>query len=275
MIIVKFQGRLGNQIFQYAFGLTNAIKFKTVLLIDKSNTHNSFFKYFKTNSIASISFVNDKLVNHFTKRYKEVFQTGNDSVESIKNKIANKVYYEGFFQSEQYFDALKSDISERLILKKRYRKLFDKKYGKLFKEHKVLAIHCRLGDYIEWGSEELGGKNLSLPETYYFNCLKKIKELQSYKVIIVTDDIENIKNRFNFIKDKIIVSNEEIIDFQILQNAHKLIISNSSFSWWGAYLNNKSATIYAPQYWLGFKVEKEYPVSIIPNSWVKINCYEE
>ncbi len=275
MIIVKFQGRLGNQMFQYAFGLAVAIKFKTVLLIDKSITNNSLFKYFKINSVTSTNFINDKLVQLFKKEYKKVFQTGNDQVISINDKIDNRAYYEGFFQSEQYFESIKFDISQRLVIKKKYRDLFDKQYGQLFNENKILSIHCRLGDYIEWGSEALGGKNLSLPASYYINSLKKIKGIENYKVIIVTDDIENIKNKFDFIIDKIIVSNNEIIDFQILQNSHKLIISNSSFSWWGAYLNNKSATIYAPQYWLGFKVDKEYPTTIIPKSWIKINCYEE
>jgi hypothetical protein len=45
-------------------------------------------------------------------------------------------------------------------------------------------------------------------------------------------------------------------------NADKLIISNSSFAWWGTYLNKKNAEVFAPRYWLGFKIRKEYPVGI-------------
>lgn len=272
MIIIKFQGRLGNQIFQYAFALSTAKKIKTILLIDKSNADNSFFKYFNINSVANIKYVNNNLVKFFKKRYKKIHQTGNDTPISIKNTINNNVYYDGFFQSEEYFENIKSIILKKMTIKKRYVDLFQEKYGQLFLDNKILAIHCRLGDYLEWGSDTLGGKNLSLPVSYYRNSLKRIKNLEDYKIIVVTDDIENIKNKFDFISDKMIVSSSEIIDFQILQNSNKIIISNSSFSWWAAYLG-KSKKVYAPKYWLGFKVNFDYPNSIIPSEWESINVF--
>ena len=67
--------------------------------------------------------------------------------------------------------------------------------------------------------------------------------------------------------------NSEIIDFQLIMNADIAIIANSSFSWWAAYLNAKEHKIvYAPKYWLGFKVDKEIPEKIMSVNWNWINA---
>lgn len=275
MIVVKFQGRLGNQIFQYVFAMSISKKLRTCFLID-CLPDSTFFKYFESKSISRFKFINDFLLKLFGKIHKiKIHQKGVDYVNEVQKQFVNAAYYDGFFQSEFFFENIKNTVRQRLIIRKEYRAIFMKKYGQLFNNNKIIAIHCRLGDYLNWGSDELGGENLTLPKYYYINSLKKIDQIENYKIIIVTDDIESIKDKFDFIQNKIIISDEEIVDFQILQNAHQLIVSNSSFSWWGAYLNNKSATVYAPEYWLGFKVKNEYPNSIIPKSWIKINCYEE
>jgi hypothetical protein len=268
MIIVKFQGRLGNQLFQYAFALTVAIKFKTFFLLDSAE-NSQFVKYFECKYYTKF---NLKLLKIFGKYKKErIVQNGAEPFDILEKKIKNNSYFQGFFQSVKYFETIKIDINQKIIIKKEYRKLFEESYGKLFKEKKILAIHCRFGDYAEYGDDELGGKNLVLPQKYYSNAINSIENIESYQIIIVTDDIKSIENRFDFLKNKRVVSESEIIDFQILQNAHKLIISNSTFSWWAAYLNNKMAIVYAPEYWLGFKVKKEYPVGILANDFIKIS----
>jgi hypothetical protein len=54
-----------------------------------------------------------------------------------------------------------------------------------------------------------------------------------------------------------------------LTRADICVLSNSSFSWWGAWLNTNDAQIIAPQYWIGNEMKKEYPVNIIPSYWSK------
>lgn len=269
MIIVKFQGRLGNQIFIYAFALSISKKFKTFFLIDNVE-YSVLFKYFKKRTMF-FQFSNNILLKLFKKTIKNrVYQMGVEDIEVIKRQFTDNSYYDGFFQSENYFEKNKEYFLKKLRIRKKYRVLFSEKFGHFFNENKVIAIHCRLGDYLNWEIEGFGDKDLTLPQSYYENAINQIDDIDECQIIIVTDDVVNIENKFNFLKNKIIVSEEEIIDFQILQNAHKLIISNSSFSWWAAYLNNKNAIVYAPEYWLGFKVEKEFPVAIIPNSFIKI-----
>lgn len=272
MIIVKFEGRLGNQMFQYAFALSTSKKLGTVFLMDRVRK-SIIFDYFKTGYFFSSKELNDKFIKNCRKilRKKKIYANNYDDVEVLKIQIENYRYYQGYFHSEAYFGSIRGLVKKRLQIRKKYKGDFWVKYGEFFKQNKVIAIHCRLGDYLNWGNEDLGGKDLTLPQSYYRNALSKVRDIEDFKIIIVTDDPQNIKDRFDFIPEKLIVSEDEIIDFQILQNAHQVIISNSSFSWWAAYLNNKSATIYAPEYWLGFKINKEFPPSVIPQSWVKVS----
>lgn len=272
MIIVRFQGRLGNQIFQYAFARSLAKRFGTHYLLD--NTENSqLLKYFRIFQVARWGKLNKWLLGYFRKSELPVFiQSGHEDIEELSEQFANNLYYKGFFQSETYFFNVKEMVKKSLVIKKCYQKVFCQKFGKLFKNDKILAIHCRLGDYMHiWEGEALGGQDLTLPASYYKNALGKIDNIEDYKIIIVTDDKLNAESRFEFIKEKTIVSEDDIIDFQVLQNADKLIISNSSFSWWAAYLNTKSAPVYAPEYWLGFKVKKEWPAGIMPTNFISVS----
>jgi hypothetical protein len=62
------------------------------------------------------------------------------------------------------------------------------------------------------------------------------------------------------------------MDFQHLLNADVCIISNSTFSWWGAWLNNKpTKVIYAPKYFMGWRIKKEIPDHIYPIDWTLID----
>jgi hypothetical protein len=272
MIITKFQGRLGNQMFQYAAALSISKKNHTFFLIDNSSK-SVFFKYFKTR-IVDLDFPTRIALKLFKKKIKStIHQVGDEDITEMKKLFTNNSYYNGFFQSEGYFEGYKAYLQKTFVIKKEYKASFRNKYEQLFNENKIIAIHCRLGDYLNWGSDELGGENLTLPQSYYQNALSQIDQLDAYKIIIVTDDILNIEDRFGFITDKIIVSEDEIIDFQILQNANLLIISNSSFSWWAAYLNTNKALVYAPENWLGFKVNREYPIGILPDSFIKIPVF--
>lgn len=270
MIGVKPQGRLGNQLFQYAFAYSQAKKHKTLFFIDKGfpPLHvYSLEKYFKLRRGEKLLIRIAKILHwrYFSKQknYKELFQLGNEPVDSILKQSNKNVFWDGYFQSQDYFSPYQKAIKKCFELKREYKNLFYQKYGRLFEEKKVLVLHIRRTDYLDWGSEALGGKNLTLPMLYYENCLSMIENLENYHIIVLSDDIEFVKeyfaNRPNFHYEH----NEEIVDLQLITHAHALITSNSTFAWWGAFLNkNSAAKIFAPKYWLGFKVNKEFPVGI-------------
>lgn len=272
MIVVKLNGRMGNHIFQYAFAFAAGKKLRTNYVIDDTLTKDIFAKYFCRLSITDIGYLRKLMLKIFTLKIKKthLIQSGDDNIDDSLKLLTDNCYYDGYFQSVQFFKEVEQDILKRIRVKKFYRNAFDSKYSQLFNSKKILAIHYRIGDYLTWGFESLGGANVALPEDYYQKALLKITNLDEYQVIIVTDDIKSLRDCLPDINNKMIVSESEIIDFQILLNADTLIISNSSFAWWAAYLNKKKTVVYAPKHWLGFKVKREYPAGIIPQEFIEV-----
>ncbi|RYD77003.1 MAG: alpha-1,2-fucosyltransferase, partial [Sphingobacteriales bacterium] len=108
--------------------------------------------------------------------------------------------------------------------------------------------------------------NISLPTSYYHDAIKETLRDNSF-YIIISDDHEFVKKEFSYLDHKYISNCSEIIDLQFLMNADQCIISNSTFGWWGAYLNPKNPPVVVPKYWLGFAEKVEFPCNIIPKEW--------
>lgn len=272
MIMVKLNGKLGNQLFQYAFAIAVGKKFNTSYFIDEAGVVNYVALYFTTGSFTDNKIIRKSLSKLKIKPSKIIDQTGYEENELILAQMTDNCFYNGFFQSTVYFENSYDAITNKIKIKKKYQELFKKKYS-LLNDKKILAIHFRLRDYLEWGNDELGGLNLTLPDSYYYNAIARIPHLEDYTIIIVSDDSKSAQTRIPVIKNKFIFSESDILDFQLLLNADMLIISNSSFAWWAAYLNPKNPKIFAPKYWLGFKVQQEYPHGIIAEKFTPVDVY--
>jgi hypothetical protein len=272
MIGVKLQGRLGNQMFQYAFALGSSINKKTkYFIVPEKGTPFILPAYFTLRNYSS--FVNYFRKKRFLKGLPALdFDNNLMPQENLKTFKPDSLIH-GYFQSEEYFKEISQTIREEFEIKKKYRNTFEEKFSLLFKENKVIAVHVRKDDYKNHGDESLGGKDLSLPLDYYLKCLSEIKDIDSYKVVFVTDDPDELKKNFPKQDNYLFESNFLMTDFQILNNADILILSNSSFSWWGAYLNRKAVKVFYPNYWLGFKIKKFYPVGIPLDHWEAVNVY--
>ncbi len=192
--------------------------------------------------------------------------SNSDAPEANLSLLENDHFYRGFYQSEEYFIDFREDILREFTIKDSFLEDFNRLYGKLFMND-TIVIHARLGDYKHWNVSELGLTDPSLPMKYYNDFICSIEDIDRYKVIFVGEDLkpfqEEYKNRnYYFFK------NSAIIDFLIIYHADIVCLSNSTFCWWAAYLNRKkNKKIYAPKYWLGYKVEKEFPISILPKYW--------
>lgn len=275
MIAVNIQGGLGNQLFEYAFAYAAAKKLRTNFVLDNSE---SFIvpEFFTTSKI-------DVLVN----RIPYVRRIYREQVRKLRNNnyidcsdcwqkqgsdMLNSAYYDGYFQSIACFDLCQNKIRKLYRVRNRYKREFNEKYGELFRTNKTLIVHIRRGDYLMHGvGKNLGADDLSLPMSYYQNALKKINDVQQYKILIVGEDMAWARMQFAELPGAQLVSNSAIVDFQLIMNADVVIGSNSTFAWWASFLNPKqNKRIIMPQYFLGYHVKKEFPNGIYYNT-----CFEQ
>jgi hypothetical protein len=268
MIIAKFSGQLGNELFIYTFLKDTSKKVGETIVIDSQKIKISEYFYLNNpfwNIINRIKlFWYYRVLSRF-QSYKIVkdFQNGQHT------QIGN-AYYLGYFQSNKYFSENKDEIIRTYRIKKKYRNFFQKNFSLLKKDY--IAIHYRCGDYKNFGNENLGGQNLVLPDSYFTKSIELLYQNgcpRDIPIIIVTDSPNELLEK-TFASNAEIISKDEIFDFQVLQHSKYLIISNSSFSWWAASLNRNKILCIAPKYWLGFKVEKEFPPGILNKDWITV-----
>lgn len=266
--------QLGNQMFIYACAHSLAKAKGTEYCLSKLGDLNYFNlskEDYKKNAKKWILFrISNKL-----KKYK--FEHLQDNSKDYSNELLNEqttnVWYYGYFQGEQYFFNNENEIKKRFTIKQKFIKKFNQIKDKTVSNEQYNIVHIRLKDYKTFGPDYLNGPDLSLPFEYYHSAIKKLDLTK--KTVFLSDDIMAIKKEFMYVKNSYFSTHSPIIDFQFILNSNTCILSCSTFSWWGAWLNNnENKTIYIPKYFLGFKVKKEYPVNIIPENWTQIEVYD-
>lgn len=277
MVGVVIDCRLGNQLFQYAFIKALSEKLNTPFFVNESIEKFIVADYFDVegytpviNSLKKLIF---KVVSGNLLKSLQAVNVGTYS-EHHKLPFNNNKIYSGYFQSELFFENISSSISSFIKVKSKFKQNFDKIYRNTFSQNKIIVIHIRRGDYLnlnDWWQQNFGSNDLTLPKSYYLNCLEQIGNYKQYKIIFVSDDMEFARTEFSYLNTAEFANNDMITDFQLIMNADVCIISNSSFAWWAAYLNQKSnKKVYCPENWLGFKVNREYPDHIIPAEWITV-----
>jgi len=282
MVAVRLEGRLGNQLFQYAFIYATAKKLNTRFYMDKSVDYLLIDKYFNIhtdfcrildNKLFSIKGYKNIFSHHLRRSFyhslRNIIQLKRETFSNLEspaqqlNKVKNGLLYEGYFQSEEYFVDYTNEIKKQFDIKNIYQTSFRAIFDSLPKAEKYITVHVRRGDYID--------HKLTLPALYYHKAISSIDHPDNY-YIFVSDDADFVTSEFAYIANKYVSKNDEITDLQFLMRADTCILSNSSFSWWGAWLNqNPDKIIYAPVYFMGRELKKEIPPDIYPSNWVQVD----
>jgi hypothetical protein len=278
MIAVRLEGRLGNQLFQYAFAYATAKRLNTSFYLDKSADPLLIDKYFNIEKdfcwildtyVFSIKGFKNLFSFHLKRNFylliekllglsQIIFDSAVEPAMQTGN-IKNHSIYQGFFQSEQYFSEFKKEVFDLFSIKSEYKNQFEETFRSLPAAGQYVTVHIRRGDYIDHG--------IVLDTSYYHNAIKSIHNRNNY-YIFISDDPGFVRKEFSYLSNSHVSEYGEIIDLQFLINADICILSNSSFSWWGAWLNVGPAKIIAPKYWLGNE-KREFPVDVIPHNWIK------
>lgn len=292
MIISNIIGGIGNQMFQYASGLALAHLHQTEFEIDVSGfkgyeLHNGFelnrvfnisadtcsiSNIYKMLGISSSKFVRRVLRRPaFIKiRHKKHIVEPNHAYWPPFLSLPSDVYLDGYWQSEEYFKPIESVIRHEFTFKPTMNTL-NNDIANQIKSTNAVGLHIRRGDYVSnLKNAYIGTCSLD----YYASAIKHINTyVNQPHFFIFSDDVSWVKANLSLDSKHTYVDfnkgADSYNDMRLMSLCKHNIIANSTFSWWGAWLNNhQDKIVIAPKKW--FVSELINDPDLVPKSWIRL-----
>jgi hypothetical protein len=250
-------GGLGNQMFQIAHALSQSWRYNTeCYFLPKSETPgngNQPTKYFD-NIYKDITFRDE---DNFDIMLRENhFNDAKIQIQENKN-----IKFWGYFQSSKNFKGYDNEIKNLFSPNDEFKVKIKVKYPEVFENS--VSIHIRRGDYITI-PEILP----SVDKSYLDYCLKELDS--NVKIFIFTNDKEWVYQNLNYENSTVVEDLEDYEELWVMSMCTNNIISNSSFSWWSAFLNkNKNKKVFVPSVWFGPKGLHPHS-NIYEDDWIKV-----
>lgn len=278
MIEINLKGGLGNQMFQYSTGRRLSIKYKTDLVLNTEYFLNiphgdvprkyqlDIFNIDKNIKIKETISPTKKLFQKiFSKLLCENIQI---SIASFLLQIGSSAHLNGYFQSEKYFKDIRDILLKEFTLTKELGEEA-KKIKSILEKSEGVAVNIRRGDYLRPDYMKIYG---TCDMEYYNKSIEYIKnKVKNPLFCVFSDDPEWVKKEFKM-DNAIFAGNDIMKDYEqmyLMTICKHNIIANSSFAWWGAWLNqNKNKIVIGPKKWLVNKTSDE--LDILPSEWIKI-----
>lgn len=290
MVITNLIGGLGNQMFQYTAGRALSLEYGVPLRLDISGfagygLHQGFElqRIFNCKAeIASEADVGSILGWQSSHIIRQVVSRPNVAAFRCKEfvvephfqywqgiqKVPCNCYLKGYWQSEKYFlkvaDQIHEDFSFRLPLKKRNAEL-----AKQINQVSAVSLHVRRGDYANNPATTAVHGLCSLD--YYRAAIKYVAErVAQPHFFVFSDDITWVKSNLKMVFPCEYVDHNQGVesynDMRLMSMCKHHIIANSSFSWWGAWLNPEADKIVvAPKQWFSNQNDVR---DLLPKTWV-------
>ncbi len=286
MIISELTGGLGNQMFQYAFGYSLAHRKKIEFRFHFEHYKGNTLRQFELNAFmitgAEVEAPELKLVGYPISLMTSVLAKMNIITSTLVQEngygfkkeallLPDNRYIRGYWQTEKYFLDCASQIRKQFTFKK----VLDKKNSSLLEEitkTNSVSVHIRRGDYVHDKKTMTfhGACNLD----YYKRSIKLMQKRVANPVFFFfSDEPDWVKSNIKTDSPSYYVDwnkgSNSYKDMQLMSKCKYNIIANSSFSWWGAWLNeNSKKIIIAPKKW--FNDHSIDTSDIIPKLWLKI-----
>ena len=294
-IVVRLMGGMGNQLFQYSFGRRIALQNNSPLLLDQSfllkrgeNMGHAVRDYeldvFKIHAdiaaprlVWSIRRAIDRpfwnrLYHHFPslfayRIFREKSVCYDESITSLKGQF----YLEGYWQSEKYFSSMEKDLRKDLQFTSPAEGRNAELLSKIRSENAV-SMHVRRGDMVH--VKEAADFHGVCPPEYYDAALNILrKQFADLQLYIFSDDPAWVSSNLKFTEPTTLVDwnqgKSSFEDLRLMSACKHHIIANSSFSWWGAWLNPSLAKmVIAPKAW--FRDPAINTSDLIPSTWTRI-----
>lgn len=278
MRLIKMTGGLGNQMFIYAMYMNMKRAFPDTRIDLSDMVHYDVHNGYELHRIFDLP-EDEFLINQKVKKVVEFlfFKTilerkqNLDTLEAYKRKYSwPLIYFKGFYQSERYFKDIEADVRRAFSFKEN---LLNEKSRQMLRQIDAdpysVSFHVRRGDYLDPHSWTNTGSICQLP--YYQNLISAIKEhLPHAHFYVFSDGIDWVRENLQLSGDTFIDFNKKHDSWQdmmLMSHCRSNAICNSTFSWWGAWLNsNKEKKVFAPDRWFR---NSDMPY-LIPDTWIKI-----
>lgn len=286
MIIINIIGGLGNQMFMYAYAKAleqrgyevkmDISGFETYRLhdgygLDKYNislpvaTKKEVARYYKRDFLA-------KVLRKLGKRDKNVLIDDNLAFNKKWLEIEDDRYIIGYFQSERYFIDIRDLLLKEFAIRDNLSSYTADMKQKIGISKNSCSIHIRRGDYLVGNNINIHGL---IGLEYYINSIEFLKQKRDDICFFVfSDDMEWTKENLGLQNAIFVDSNSKRPpheDIYLMSICQDNIIANSSFSWWGAWLNqNSNKVVVAPSRWFADHSKNENSRHIICENWIRL-----
>ncbi len=295
MIIVRLNGGLGNQLFQYAAAFALARKNGSALKIDLSafdfqrGSNDTIrapdiLQFSVTAPVASVAEADAQrnplgIVSRGTRfvRQRILKQYHSDWHPEILS-LKGAIYLEGYFQCEKYFIDELNPLLLELSLRPSFAAELELLRQRIDSLSNPVSLHVRRGDYVS--DRRISALHNICTADYYHRALAELKgRVGEFNLVVFSDDVTWVKENLALDNKSLYISGKQTSSGGILSAPQELflmsrckhhIISNSTFSWWGAYLNRRSDKIVvAPGLWNRSKIDSH--MNILPPSWLRLS----
>lgn len=292
MIVTKIIGGLGNQMFQYAAGRSLALANGIQLKLDISGfstyaLHNGYeldlfhidAKIATPEEVFMLAGSQSRIPQFIRRKLRltkssHILEAGKALGPSFF-EIKAPAYLEGYWQSYEYLEPFESQIRRDFTFKGALvgRNL---ETAERITNSNAVSVHIRRGDYVT--NQTFAKLHGFVGIDYYSSAIQRIREeVSSPTFFIFSDDLDWARANLGLGEDAVFVSHNtgrsSFEDMRLMSMCNHNIIANSSFSWWGAWLNgNRGKIVIAPRKWFADRSVvvdyKTFLEHMIPSCWI-------
>ena len=278
MIYARLHGRLGNQMFQYAAARALAARLSVLFTLDPRRA------VYKNEGVLTRVFDLDlstpahlppaqheqRIAYYIWRGFglsPKIYRENGLGYNPAFETLPDDTYLHGYFQSERYFRLIADDIRAAFVPRHAMSAQNAAMADRIAAGPSV-SLHVRRGDYLEIGAHGV------CDQTYYDAALAAVTEGQPAPTVFVfSDDPQWAKDNLPVPYEKVVVDfngpDADYEDMRLMSLCQHNITANSSFSWWGAWLNrNPDKRVAAPKNW--FSDPKLANPDILPAGWISV-----
>lgn len=297
-IAIQLNGGLGNQMFQYAFGIYLSTKKKTGLRLDvsllghyyiKGANHNKYrlhvfgirrglpFPLWVYHTLCAINYsVMSRVARIFVdkSKYHQLYEKKDFIFDPSVLDAPDNSYVRGYWQSYKYLEPVEDILRERLQF------IHPKSESALGYQKQIqsathpVCIHVRRNDYLVVEKEQ--GLSVLIGKEYIESGIEIIRDKvgENLSLFVFSDDTQWCINNLELGYPTTFVMTDGRYsyadDMWLMTQCHHFVIAKSSYSWWGAWLSRyEGKTVVAPRKWFGAKDSDPDCTDLIPPDWIK------